>query len=852
MPSSIWKSVLRCPAAPLMLCLLSPVAAHADPIIVNITAVDAIDLNPLDGVCDIDILTPGPQCTLRAAVMTANASNQAETIVLPAGQTITLTRSGAGGAEFGDLDLTGDVTILGYIGDPPASQTDLPVIEAAALNDRIFSIYPLVGPPNEVTLRGLILRGGSAPTGGGAILNGGDLQIEHSVLAENSAQFGGAICNNGQLLVVDSHLERNTAQDTGAAIEVLFGSLEVRRSSFRDNRGTGLAGTTISVSDDAGSVSITDTILDGTAIGPPIAGITAGYGVTATAPSSLVIRNSTLSGFEINALRLSNLQAGNRIRVANSVLAGGTDSCFAEGAGMAMADVVIRNSLVQSNQDCAPFFEQVTQNALPELGSFSQNPGSVNQFRAPSGAFSNLVDRGIDPAETPPEPEFGCTTTDLSGNPRPQDGNGDDIARCDLGATEEGPPPILVVDYAGEDLVDDVPGNGVCDITTLVPGATCTLRAAVMEANAMPGLQRIGFADGLGPIVLDRPAAFDASGGDLDITDSVFIEGMLGNGRPLILIEQATANERLFEVTSPSDELSILRNLQLTGGRSLVDGGGAIRVAQQSTLLLDSSALIGNSSSLLGGAIRVDDAAMGIVNSDLSGNQADAGGAALAVTGPDSFVRVAQSSLSGNIDAGFGVGGILSAAFVGNQGALDVVGSTVASNSGGIHALAARRLVVGQSTIVDNLQSGLDVLVDFGSAQNLTLIANVIAGNAASDCVIAGLEFLDVFVAEYQFSGDGSCALGSATAMQGDPMLMPLVRPDGRLTSVRVPVYNPSAGEISPLLDVYPEAVCMPEDQHGQARPEDLAEVVDLDGSCDLGAIEVVYRDLLFSDRYEG
>ena len=61
----------------------------------------------LDGACDAD-------CSLREAIVAANALPGADVIVLGAG-TYTLTRAGAGedAAATGDLDVTGDLSILG-------------------------------------------------------------------------------------------------------------------------------------------------------------------------------------------------------------------------------------------------------------------------------------------------------------------------------------------------------------------------------------------------------------------------------------------------------------------------------------------------------------------------------------------------------------------------------------------------------------------------------------------------------------------------------------------------------------------------------------------------------------------
>src|SRR5207245_8353591 len=96
-----------------MLLATVPVSAVAATFTVNATD-DRVDANPGDGHCDADSATPGDQCTLRAAVQEANASPGADTIMLPAG-TYKLKLAGIDedAAATGDLDIVGDVTIVG-------------------------------------------------------------------------------------------------------------------------------------------------------------------------------------------------------------------------------------------------------------------------------------------------------------------------------------------------------------------------------------------------------------------------------------------------------------------------------------------------------------------------------------------------------------------------------------------------------------------------------------------------------------------------------------------------------------------------------------------------------------------
>jgi hypothetical protein len=148
---------------------------------------DAVDATPGDGIC----ATATAVCTLRAAVMEANALAGADTITLPAGL-YTLTRVGldenpsagepweaviVSDASIGDLDITQDVTITGAgPGNDPATSTIIqwgssppgfaldpatnlnPTLDGR--NDRIFHIRALDATIANVTLTGMTLLNG--------------------------------------------------------------------------------------------------------------------------------------------------------------------------------------------------------------------------------------------------------------------------------------------------------------------------------------------------------------------------------------------------------------------------------------------------------------------------------------------------------------------------------------------------------------------------------------------------------------------------------------------------------------------------------------------------------------------
>src|SRR5688572_22840954 len=89
--------------------LLLAASAQAEVITVN-SVEDLPDADLLDGVCDADLVTAGQQCTLRAAVMHANATVGADAIVLPAGRyKLKIKGFLDSDGSTGDLDVTDDL-----------------------------------------------------------------------------------------------------------------------------------------------------------------------------------------------------------------------------------------------------------------------------------------------------------------------------------------------------------------------------------------------------------------------------------------------------------------------------------------------------------------------------------------------------------------------------------------------------------------------------------------------------------------------------------------------------------------------------------------------------------------------
>ncbi len=233
---------MRC--AEVILALALSTGAHAaPPFTVNSTA-DMVDDSPGNGACH----TAAHTCTLRAAIMEANRSSTGATINLPAG-TYKLTLAGSGEAA-GDLNLTtpasGNPAIT--ISGAGAGRT---IIDANHI-DRAINVYPA----RTALIQGVTIRGGYNGDYGGAILNGGSLQLDHVDIGPLNVTdgTGGGIFNGiGGTLSLD-HV--SVIQNHGGTAGGIYndGTLEVRSSSFvgnlSDQRGGGI--------ENAGMVTVID------------------------------------------------------------------------------------------------------------------------------------------------------------------------------------------------------------------------------------------------------------------------------------------------------------------------------------------------------------------------------------------------------------------------------------------------------------------------------------------------------------------------------------------------------------------------------------------------------------------
>jgi CSLREA domain-containing protein len=448
------------------------------------SAGDAADASPGDGKCR----TATGTCTLRAAVMEANASAGADTIQLAAGTyRLSIPGTAENAALTGDLDVTGDLTIRGA----GAART---IIDGGAV-DRIFE----VAAPARLSLSKLTLRNGNATGGerGGAILSNQDatLTITDAVVTRNVTGFcdhnptaeggedrfcgdGGGIATLGHATLTRVTLSNNkTTSGSGGGL-VNDGTIVMRQVVFRSNTGGTSAGGLMN----GGDATVTNSTLVGNSA--PVGGGIANGGLSRTG-GPLTILNSTVVGnststfgggiadggrFGGGPMTITNVTvSGNTadfggggialndrgtMTLKNITVVGNSGSI---GGGITMGpyagEATIRDSIVAKNvkgADCVtmgPLMTSLGSNLGsdthcpftavgdrmgidPKLGRLRMNkPGTTATYALLPGSPA------IDAAASCPPP-----ARDQRGIKRPQDGNGDHVARCDIGAYERSAP----------------------------------------------------------------------------------------------------------------------------------------------------------------------------------------------------------------------------------------------------------------------------------------------------------------------------------------------------------------------------------------------------------------------------
>jgi CSLREA domain-containing protein len=282
-------------------------------------------------------------------------------------------------------------------------------------------------------------------------------------------------------------------------------------------------------------------------------------------------------------------------------------------------------------------------------------------------------------------------------------------------SVEESLPANFTVDSTA-DAVDANPGDGVC---ASGPGE-CTLRAAIMETNALPAADIITLPAGTYLLTLAGAGEDAAFTGDLDITGNLTINGAGAN----TTIIDADGIDRVLHV---SESINVnLSDVTIKNGMIVNDLGGGI-YNNYGTLTLTNSTVSNNTSPWSGGGIYNNYGTLTLTNSTVSNNMSSASVGGGGIYSHYGALTLTNSTVSDNMSSEFG-GGIYS-----QYGTLTLDNSMVSGNigeSGGGIFNEDGAVILNNSTVSGNTGGGI---VNYGNDSTLTLNKSTIRANTAAE-----------------------------------------------------------------------------------------------------------------------
>lgn len=447
--------------------LCGAVSAQAATLLVTTTT------DSYDGVCN-------RHCSLRDAVTAANQASGASIILLSAGD-YGLSKLDVPDQNnphipideddnlSGDLDIRGDLLIKG---------AGIAKTSVDGLNVDIFKLrHRLVEVRSgaRLVLDNLTLKGGNSADNGGALENHGHALLRKVRALDNSTRnnqgapelgYGGAIANYASLVVLSSSFEGNRAGASdyayGGAI-YNSGSLLVRDSNFLKN-----STETFSLIGPGGAIyNQGHAEIWGSSFSENSNAESTQDGIVANEGGELMIGNSTLSGNWGQAL--SNGRADipgvqhSKTTLINATITRNINGYVGEPrAVLNGGELLVRNSIIAGNYDdyddldnpsavhgnCMNVGDHYSYQAVGLLRNDEQSNCSANLFVSGAATFTQVLSPTLTqhkqtwthdllPGSPAIDAAIGdCPDHDQRGAPRPQDGNGDGVAVCDLGAYE--------------------------------------------------------------------------------------------------------------------------------------------------------------------------------------------------------------------------------------------------------------------------------------------------------------------------------------------------------------------------------------------------------------------------------
>ena len=520
---------------------------------------------------------------------------------------------------------------------------------------------------------------------GGGIFNEGTLNVDNSMVSNNTAVgLGGGIKNPGVLTVNNSNINENSAGGDGGGIfnfgnggssgptaettPGVPGTAHINDSTVSNNISGSFGG---GISNSGGVVYVTSTTVSGNNAANDGDGIDNFHG-TADLTSTTISGNSANNGGGI-----SNFSA--TLSMINTISAGNTAPTAPDCTGTLVS---LGHNLIGNTAGCgftagAPEAAGDLLDVNPKLGSLKDNGGPTKTHALLPG--SPAIDSSDDSVLGPPH----NLATDQRGFSRLK------RTHVDIGAFEA---PFTITKTGDSN-------DGSCDTND------CSLREAISSGD-------------VGALV-DIPAGVYTLtfGTELLIGKSLTLHGA-GSGDTII---QATdvpnvATHRVLRIASGNNV--VISDVTVRHGKA---GSGGIY--NEGTLSLNNTTVSANSS---GGILNYSNANLSLTNSTVSGNSGFQGSGIINYGG--GTLTMTNSTVSGNTSSISG-GGIF------NNGTVTLINSTVSNNSassaGGIRNSSGGTLTLTNSTVSGNSSSSNAGGIDNGSGRTLNLTNSTVSENSA-------------------------------------------------------------------------------------------------------------------------
>ena len=286
------------------------------------TIVDELN-GTVTSIADLQGTPGGAGISLREAVIAANNTPGADTIMLPGGTYVLDIGGGGPDENHGDLDIDDVVTIIG-----DGAKTT--VIDGN-LNDRIFHFTTGAGGS---ALSGVKLQNGNpGPADGGAILSQVALSVADAEIIGNTGKNGGAIFVNDSLTLNRVTIAGNQAIGGGGVLLNSGSNHSLTNVTISGNTATNSAGGGLNAQ---GSTTLTNVTISGNSAFTEGGGIYNG-GTTITV-SNTIIANNTAGGGGNDAFGAFTSDGSNIIEDATDATGFGGDDVGTDPILLALDD----------------------------------------------------------------------------------------------------------------------------------------------------------------------------------------------------------------------------------------------------------------------------------------------------------------------------------------------------------------------------------------------------------------------------------------------------------------------------------------------------------------------------------